>query len=58
MKREKSNSRSALVRKALQEFLRIEKTRRLEEAECRIWREHRDLVERQASAMVAEQAEP
>ena len=50
------SNRSALVRRALRDFLRREESRAAEEEERRIWRRHREMLERQASALIEEQA--
>ena len=54
----KAPNRSALVRKALHEFVeRRERSQREAKEQLAIAR-HRDLLERQAAALVAEQADP
>ena len=54
----KAPNRSALVRKALHEFVeRRERSQREAKERLAIAR-HRDLLERQAAALVGEQAEP
>jgi len=52
------SSRSALVRQALQDYLHRLSTREAEQEERRIWRRHRQKLERQAAALVDEQATP
>ena len=50
-------SRSALVRIAVQQFVEREHRTAEEGREARIFRRNRDLLKRQAKALIAEQAE-
>ena len=52
------SSRSRLVRDAIADYLARESKRRQETAERKIWDRHHARLERQARALVAEQAEP
>jgi len=52
------SSRSALVRQALQDHLRRVDIRAAEQEERRIWRRHRQKLQRQAAALIQEQATP
>ena len=54
----RSTNRSEVVRRALQEFIARERRREREEKDRRILAAHRDLIARQADALVEEQAEP
>ena len=54
----KTANRSELVRRAVREFIDRQRRREREEADRRILAAHRDRIERQAEALVAEQAEP
>jgi metal-responsive CopG/Arc/MetJ family transcriptional regulator len=51
-------TRSELVRQAVQEFLARREQREREERERAIWARHRDRLEREARALVREQATP
>ena len=51
-------ARSALVRTALQEFVERERRRAVAERETQILRSRRKQLERQAPALIAEQARP
>ena len=51
-------SRSAVVRAAVREFAARESRRRLEQRESEILRRNRKRLERQARALIAEQARP
>jgi metal-responsive CopG/Arc/MetJ family transcriptional regulator len=51
-------SRSALVRRALREFAEREHRREVEAKESAVFRKHRKRLERQARALIAEQARP
>jgi len=51
-------SRSALMRQALQDYLGLLDRRETEQEERRIWRGYRERLERQAAALVEEQAMP
>ena len=51
-------SRSALVRAAIKKFAELERRRREEEREQEILHRNRDLIARQARALVQEQAQP
>ena len=53
---DKRPNRSALVRKALAEYLENRKKRAREERERKVFAQHRELLSRQAEALVAEQA--
>jgi metal-responsive CopG/Arc/MetJ family transcriptional regulator len=50
-------NRSAVVRQAVKEFLARHQRREREEQDRRILSAHRDEIERQAAALLAEQAE-
>ena len=50
-------SRSALVRAAVQQFVAREQERAEQEREDRIFRKNREILQRQAKALIAEQAE-
>jgi metal-responsive CopG/Arc/MetJ family transcriptional regulator len=52
------SSRSRLVRAAIGDYLARETKRQRETAERKIWEKHQRRLERQARALVAEQAEP
>jgi metal-responsive CopG/Arc/MetJ family transcriptional regulator len=54
----KGSNRSAVVRRAVQEFLARHRKREREDRDRGILRAHRGEIERQAAALVAEQAEP
>jgi len=54
----KRGNRSEVVRRAVQEFVARHQRLEREEKDRRILGAHRDLIERQAAALVAEQAEP
>ncbi len=54
----KRANRSELVRRAVREFIARHQRLEREEKDRRILSAHRDLIERQAAALVAEQAEP
>ena len=51
-------NRSAVVREALRCFLAEREREAREKAEHRVWASHFDRINRQAAALVAEQAEP
>ena len=51
-------SRSAVVRRAVREFLERHRTREQEARERRILAAHRERLAREAAALVAEQAKP
>ena len=51
-------SRSALVRKALREFAERELRREIELKDAAVFHKHRKRLERQARALVSEQARP
>ena len=51
-------SRSAFVREALRGHLRCVEVRAAEQEERLIWRRHRQKLERQAAALIREQATP
>lgn len=51
-------NRSEVVRRAVQEFVARERRREREEKDRRVLARHRELIARQAEALVAEQAEP
>jgi metal-responsive CopG/Arc/MetJ family transcriptional regulator len=51
-------SRSAVVRRALQEFIARQRRHEREESDRRVLAAHRKRLARQAKALVAEQAEP
>jgi len=53
----KTANRSEVVRQAVKEFLARHERREREEQDRRILSAHRDEIERQAAALVAEQAE-
>jgi len=52
------SNRSRLVRAAIGDYLARETKRRREAAERKIWEKHQLRLERQARALVEEQAEP
>ena len=52
------HNRSALVREALHDYLRQLDARAADEAERHIWRRHRSQLEREAAALIEEQAVP
>lgn len=54
----RARNRSALVREALHDYLRQLDARAADEAERRIWRRHRSKLEREAAALIKEQAVP
>ena len=54
----RAQSRSALVRTAIREFIERESRRRLEEREREILHRHRQKLRRQARALVREQERP
>ena len=54
----KGPNRSELVRRAVQDFIARHQRREREARDRRILGSHRDRIERQAAALVAEQAEP
>jgi metal-responsive CopG/Arc/MetJ family transcriptional regulator len=54
----KRANRSEVVRRAVQEFVARHQRLEREEKDRRILGAHRDLIGRQAAALVAEQAEP
>ncbi len=54
----KTANRSEVVRQAVSEFLARHRRREREERDRRILSAHRDEIERQAAALLAEQAEP
>lgn len=56
--REEGGNRSRIVRQALREFLQRRENLQRDEREKRIYAKHRRLVNRQAEALVGEQAEP
>jgi metal-responsive CopG/Arc/MetJ family transcriptional regulator len=56
--RRKAGNRSEVVRQAVQEFLSRRQEREREDQDRRILGTHRDEIERQAAALLAEQAEP
>ena len=56
--RSAATSRSAIIREALAEFLARRTARERDEADRHAYATHRDLVSRQAAALVADQAEP
>ena len=51
-------NRSEVVRRAVQEFVARHRRLELEESDRRVLAAHRELLARQAAALVAEQAEP
>ncbi len=51
-------NRSEVIRQALREFLAHQRRRQREEQDRRALSAHRDTLERQAAALVAEQARP
>ena len=51
-------NRSEVVRRAVQELVAKEKRREREARDARVFAAHRELLARQAEALVAEQAEP
>lgn len=51
-------NRSEVVRRAVQEFIARERRHEREEKDRRVLAAHRELIARQAEALVAEQAEP
>jgi metal-responsive CopG/Arc/MetJ family transcriptional regulator len=53
-----ARNRSALVRDAVHDYLRHLDARAADEAERRVWRRHRSRLEREAAALVEEQAVP
>jgi metal-responsive CopG/Arc/MetJ family transcriptional regulator len=53
-----ARNRSALVREALHDYLRQLDARAADEAERRVWRRHRSRLDREAAALVEEQAVP
>jgi metal-responsive CopG/Arc/MetJ family transcriptional regulator len=53
----KAANRSEVIRKAVKEFLARKQRREREERDRRVLAAHRDEIERQAAALVAEQAE-
>jgi metal-responsive CopG/Arc/MetJ family transcriptional regulator len=55
--RGKAGNRSEVIRQAVQEYLARRQRREREEQDRRALRAHRDEIERQAAALVAEQAE-
>ncbi len=54
----KTANRSEVIRRAVKEFLARRQRREREEQDRRVLSAHRDDIERQAAALVAEQAEP
>ena len=56
--RGKGGNRSEVVRQAVQEFLARRQRREREEKDRQVLSAHRDEIERQAAALLAEQAEP
>lgn len=52
----KARARSALIRKAVQQFVASEEARLAEQRDAAAYRKHSKLVRRQAEALVAEQA--
>jgi len=54
----KTANRSEVVRRAVSEFIARQRKRDREENDRRILAAHRDRIDRQAAALVAEQAEP
>ncbi|MBI2892061.1 MAG: ribbon-helix-helix protein, CopG family [Deltaproteobacteria bacterium] len=54
----KERARSALIRKAVQQFVASEDARLAEERDAAAYRKHSRLVRRQAEALVAAQASP
>lgn len=54
----RERARSALVRRAVQQFVASEGARLAEERDREAYRKHAKLVSRQARALVAEQAAP
>jgi metal-responsive CopG/Arc/MetJ family transcriptional regulator len=54
----KTANRSEVIRQAVQEFLARRQRQEREEQDRRILAAHRDELERQAAALLAEQAEP
>ena len=52
------SSRSAIVRDALHDYLHQHEVRKAEAEERRIWRRHREKLQRQTAALVEEQAAP
>jgi len=56
--RKRAANRSEVVRRAVQEFIARQRRNEREERDRRILGTHRDRIERQATALVAEQAEP
>lgn len=54
----KKANRSEVVRQAVREFLTRSRKQEREERDRRILSAHRDQIERQGAALVAEQAEP
>ncbi len=50
-------NRSEVVRRAVREFIARERRHEREEKDARILRAHRERIEREAAALVAEQAE-
>lgn len=53
---ERAPSRSEIVRRAVQEFLAREEKREREERERKIWHRHRKQFDREARALIREQA--
>lgn len=51
-------NRSQVVRRALQEFIARERRHDREEKDRRVLAAHRDMIARQAEALVADQAKP
>ena len=56
--RPRRRARSALVRAALQEFVERERRRTVEQRETEVLRRKRKQLERQARALIADQARP
>ena len=56
--RPRRRARSALVRAALQEFVERERPRAVEQRETEVLRRKRKQLERQARALIADQARP
>jgi metal-responsive CopG/Arc/MetJ family transcriptional regulator len=54
----RARNRSALVRDAVHDYLRQLDARATDEEERHIWRRHRSRLEREAAALIKEQAAP